>query len=191
MPELPAPEAPAGRHAAAPLPVEVRRSARRRRTVSADVRNGTVIVSIPASFTRAQEEEWVARMLRKIQGRLPSGSPTDAEDPPGALLRHARTLAERYLGGRGIPETIGWVTNQNSRWASATPARRSIRLSHKLEGMPGWVVDYVILHEMAHLIEPSHNAAFWRLLESYPDTARAKAFLDGAAFAADRGLSGR
>jgi hypothetical protein len=159
--------------------------------VSADVRNGTVIVSIPAHFTRAQEEEWVARMLRKIQGRLPSGSPADAADPADVLLRRAGGLAQRYLGGRGIPDTIGWVTNQNSRWASATPARRSIRLSHKLEGMPGWVVDYVILHEMAHLIEPSHNAVFWRLLESYPDTARAKAFLEGAAFAADHGLSGR
>ncbi len=183
--------APAGRHVAAPPPVEVRRSARRRRTVSADVRNGTVIVSIPAHFTKAQEEEWVARMLRKVQGRLAAGGPPGTGEPAGALLQRAGELARRYLDGRGIPETIGWVTNQSSRWASATPARRSIRLSHKLQGMPDWVVDYVILHEMAHLIEPSHNRVFWRLLESYPETETAKAFLAGAAFAADRGLPGR
>ncbi|MHA7262505.1 M48 metallopeptidase family protein [Arthrobacter sp. TMN-37] len=175
------PAAPAG-----PLPVEVRRSARRRRTVSADVRNGTVIVSIPASFTRAQEQEWVARMVSKLQGR---GAATDAD--PSALAQRARQLAGRYLGGRGIPDTIAWVTNQNTRWGSATPAHRSIRLSHKLQGMPGWVVDYVILHEMAHLIESSHGRAFWRLLESYPETEKAKAFLAGAAFAADHGLAGR
>ncbi|TDK23601.1 M48 family peptidase [Arthrobacter crusticola] len=175
--------------AAEPMPVEVRRSARRRRTVSADVRNGTMIVSIPASFTRAQEEEWVARMVSKLQGR--SAGTADPAAADRALAHRAADLAGRYLGGRGVPGTIGWVTNQNSRWGSATPAHRSIRLSHKLRGMPDWVVDYVILHEMAHLIEPSHNRVFWRLLESYPDTEKAKAFLAGAAFAADHGLSGR
>ena len=175
---------------AEPMPVEVRRSARRRRTVSADVRNGTMIVSIPATFTRAQEKEWVARMVLKLQGRS-AGQASDPAAADRALAQRAADLAGRYLGGRGIPATIGWVTNQNSRWGSATPVHRSIRLSHKLRGMPDWVVDYVLLHEMAHLIEPSHNRVFWRLLESYPDTEKAKAFLAGAAFAADHGLAGR
>lgn len=102
------------------------------------------------------------------------------------LMRRAELLARTYLGGRGVPSSIGWVTNQNSRWASATPAHRSIRLSRRLQGMPDHVIDYVILHEMSHLIEPSHNAVFWGLLETYPHTATAKAFLDGAAFASHR-----
>ncbi|MGZ4661034.1 MAG: M48 metallopeptidase family protein, partial [Arthrobacter sp.] len=79
--------------------------------------------------------------------------------------------------------------NQNSRWGSATPADGTIRLSEKLRAMPQWVIDYVLLHELAHLMVAGHNAAFWRLLEAYPETERAKAFLEGVSFATSRGLS--
>ncbi|WP_028279119.1 M48 family metallopeptidase [Arthrobacter sp. H5] len=168
-------------------PVEVRRSTRRRRTVSADVRNGVTVVSIPAHFTAKQEKEWVEKMVAKLQAKRTVRPPEGAEP----LRMRAEELADRFLDGRGKPQTIAWVTNQNSRWGSATPARRRIRLSHKLQGMPDWVVDYVILHEMAHLIESSHSPAFWALLSAYPRTETAKAFLEGAAFAADHGLSGR
>lgn len=173
-------------------PVEVRRSARRRRTVSADLRDGVVVVSIPAHFTAAQEREWVQRMVAKLLAKnqqLAAAPRPGAGSPEEELLRRAGTLSQQYLGGRGQPVSMTWVTNQNSRWASATPARGKIRLSHKLQGMPEWVVDYVILHEMAHLIEPSHNKTFWRLLETYPQTELAKAFLEGAAFAANHGFS--
>ena len=91
--------------------------------------------------------------------------------------------------GRARPASVRWVGNQVSRWGSATPAHGSIRLSDKLKGMPEWVVDYVLLHELAHLLEASHNARFWALLAVYPDLARAKAFLQGVAFAGSRGLA--
>jgi len=129
----------------------------------------------------------VERMVERITAKFPVPSRTDHDQPVPELLQRAERLARTYLCGKGIPSTIGWVTNQNARWASATPAQRSIRLSHKLQGMPDWVVDYVILHEMAHLIEPSHSAVFWDLLTAYPRTETAKAFLDGAAFATQRG----
>ena len=170
------------------LPVEVVRSARRRRTVSADLRDGVLRVSIPGHFSAGQEKLWVDRMVQRMSAKNPSAPRIDHDQPVPVLLERAERLARTYLGGEGIPSTIGWVTNQNTRWASATPVRRSIRLSHRLQGMPDWVVDYVILHEMAHLIEPSHNAVFWNLLTSYPQTETAKAFLEGAAFAASRGL---
>ncbi|NYD76749.1 M48 metallopeptidase family protein [Arthrobacter cupressi] len=172
-------------------PVVVRRSARRRRTVAAFWEDGTAVVAIPASFTQAQEREWVRRMLEKLrkqgerraQGagrRRPSG---DAE-----LAAHAAELSARYLGGRSVPTSVRWVGNQNSRWGSATPAEGSIRLSDKLKPMPQWVIDYVLLHELAHLLVAGHNAAFWSLLDAYPETQRAKAFLEGVAFATSRGL---
>lgn len=172
-------------------PVVVRRSARRRRTVAAFWEDGNAVVAIPASFTQAQEREWVRRMLdklrkqgeRRAQGtgrRRPSG---DAE-----LAAHAAELSAKYLGGRSVPTSVRWVSNQNSRWGSATPADGSIRLSDKLKPMPQWVIDYVLLHELAHLLVAGHNAAFWRLLEAYPETQRAKAFLEGVAFATSRGL---
>lgn len=172
------------------MPVEVRRSARRKRTVSADIRDGVIRVSLPGHFSAAQERHWVDRMVERMSAKYLVHSGDDGDDAANALLQRAQRLARQYLGGGGMPSTISWVTNQNSRWASATPAHRSIRLSHKLQGMPDWVVDYVILHEMAHLIEPSHNARFWALLTSYPHTETAKAFLDGAAFAAQRNLAG-
>lgn len=169
-----------------PYPVEVRRSARRRRTVSVDLRDGVAVVSIPASFTARQEKQWVERMIAKLHAT--SVRPAHSE---AGLSERAAELSSQFLGGRGVPASIRWVTNQNSRWGSTTPASRAIRLSHKLQGMPDWVIDYVILHEMAHLIEPSHNKTFWALLTSYPHTETAKAFLLGAAYAADHGLSGR
>ncbi|WP_411373764.1 M48 family metallopeptidase [Arthrobacter sp. MPF02] len=172
------------------VPVEVRRSARRTRTVAAFWENGTAIVAIPARFTAAQESEWVHRMLAKLQRqgerRTAPGRKRPASD--AALAEHAAHLSNRYLGGRAVPASVRWVSNQNSRWGSATPADGTIRLSDKLRPMPQWVIDYVLLHELAHLLVAGHNAAFWKLLEAYPETQRAKAFLEGVSFATSRGL---
>ena len=157
--------------------------------MSADIRDGVLRVSIPGHFSRGQERQWVERMVERMSAKY-LAQPAVDDEAASALQRRAQALARQYLDGRGVPSTIGWVTNQNTRWASATPAHRTVRLSHRLQGMPEWVVDYVILHEMAHLIEPSHSAAFWDLLTSYPSTETAKAYLDGAAFAAHRNLTG-
>ncbi|MHA7220814.1 M48 metallopeptidase family protein [Arthrobacter sp. RHLT1-20] len=183
--------------AAAPLttadgaPVEVRRSARRRRTVAAFWENGTAVVAIPASFSRTQEREWVHRMLEKLRLQGERGTRAGKRRPrsDAALAAHAAELSAKYFGGRAVPSSVRWVGNQNSRWGSATPSDGTIRLSDKLQPMPQWVIDYVLLHELAHLLVAGHNAAFWRLLEAYPETGRAKAFLAGVSFAAARGLT--
>jgi len=172
-------------------PVEVRRSARRRRTVAAFWENGTAVVAIPAHFSGAQEREWVERMLAKLRAQGTRGQKGNGRRRPGsdaALASRAAELSATYLGGRAEPVSVRWVTNQNSRWGSATPSEGTIRLSHKLQQMPQWVIDYVLLHELAHLLVAAHNAAFWRLLAAYPETERAKAFLEGVSFATARGL---
>lgn len=172
-------------------PVEVRRSARRRRTVAAFWEDGTAVVAIPAHFSGVQEREWVHRMLEKLRlqgNRGATGAGKRRARNDGELAAHAAALSARYLGGRAVPTSVRWVTNQNSRWGSATPSEGTIRLSHKLQPMPQWVIDYVLLHELAHLLVAAHNAAFWRLLEAYPETDRAKAFLEGVSFATARGL---
>jgi predicted metal-dependent hydrolase len=172
-------------------PVVVRRSARRTRTVAAFWENGTAVVAIPARFTAAQEAEWVHKMVAKLQRqgerRAASGRRRPATD--AALAAHAAQLSAQYLGGRAVPASVRWVSNQNSRWGSATPAEGTIRLSDKLRPMPQWVIDYVLLHELAHLLVAAHNAAFWKLLEAYPETERAKAFLEGVSFATGRGMA--
>ncbi|MCQ1985382.1 M48 family metallopeptidase [Arthrobacter sp. zg-Y844] len=170
------------------IPIQVRRSARRKRTVNAVFRDGVALISIPAHFSTAQEAEWVRRMVARLEER--SAGVPHPETSESELMLRAAKLSRTYLSGRARPQSVRWVSNQNSRWGSATPGRGTIRLSDKLQGMPEWVIDYVLLHELAHLLVPSHGPAFWRLLESYPQTETAKAFLSGAAFASARGLKG-
>ena len=165
--------------------VEVRRSPRRVSTVSAYRDGGRVIVLIPDQFTRAEEREWVDKMLTRLAARDGKAKRTDAE-----LTVRALRLAGRYLGDYGSdarPVSVRWVANQNGRWGSCTPADGTIRISDRIRNMPGWVVDYVLLHEISHLIVPVHNAMFWSLVNRYPKAERAQGYLEGVA--ASHGLS--
>ncbi|NJP68818.1 YgjP-like metallopeptidase domain-containing protein [Streptomyces spiramenti] len=155
-------------------PVEVRRSSRRRRTVSAYREGGRTIVLIPARMSEDEERRWVSVMMEKLAAQEQRRYLDDAE-----LAARAEQLSARHLDGRAVPRTVRWVTNQQSRWGSCTPAAGSIRLSHRLQGMPEYVLDYVLLHELAHLLVPGHGPGFWRLLEGYPHTDRARGFLEG------------
>jgi predicted metal-dependent hydrolase len=162
--------------------VEVRRSARRRRTVSAYRDGERIIVMIPGRFTRAEEAEWVARMVARLDtGTRPAARRrgTDA-----ALARRATELSDAYLDGRARPVSVRWVPTMRTRWASCTPVDRTIRLSERLREMPTWVQDYVLVHELAHLIVPGHSPDFWALVEAYPRTERARGYLDGISAAA-------
>ena len=158
--------------------VEVRRSSRRRRTVSAYRDGDKTVVLVPARFSRAEEQQWVARMLERLAARERRRRPTDA-----GLLNRAQALSARYLDGAAMPSSVRWVDNQQGRWGSCTPADGSIRLSRRLLGMPGWVLDYVIVHELAHLIVPDHGPGFWALVMSYPKAERARGYLEGVAYA--------
>jgi predicted metal-dependent hydrolase len=179
--QTPADQGAAGskRGTAAGDAVEVRRSARRRRTVSAYRQGDRTVVLIPAQMSAREEERWVKAMLARLDSRERRGKPGEAE-----LAARAKGLSDRYLAGRAAPYSVRWVTNQGARWGSCTPADASIRLSDRLRGMPDFVIDYVLLHELAHLIEPNHGAEFWRLLEPFPKLERARGFLDGFAAAA-------
>ncbi|WP_406366265.1 M48 family metallopeptidase [Streptomyces sp. NBC_01546] len=154
--------------------VEVRRSARRRRTVSAYREGDRTVVLIPARMSEAEEQRWVGVMLDKLAAQESKRTLGDAE-----LTERAERLSEQFFSGRARPRSVRWVTNQNTRWGSCTPAEGSIRLSHRLQGMPEYVVDYVLLHELAHLLVPGHGPRFWELLEAYPRTERARGYLEG------------
>jgi len=167
-----------------PPDVEVRRSRRRLRTVTAYREGDRTVVLIPARFTAAQEQEWVPRMLARLSAQDRRRRPGDAD-----LATRAAELSRRYLGGLAQPARVAWSANQNSRWGSCTPADRSIRLSTRLQGMPSWVIDYVVLHELAHLIEQGHGPRFWSLLSAYPRTERSRGFLEGFAAARQLGMS--
>jgi len=161
--------------------VEVRRSTRRRRTVSA-YRDGEVtVVLLPARMTLAEERRWVALMLERLAAKESRRRPAGGDD---VLLQRAGRLGASYFDADVRPASIRWVDNQNARWGSCTPEDRSIRLSARLQSMPAWVVDYVIVHELAHLKVPGHDAAFWALVAAYPRAERARGYLEGVVAAA-------
>lgn len=64
------------------------------------------------------------------------------------------------------------ISAAHTQWGSCT-ARGTVRLNWQLIKMPLHLVDYVVVHELAHLVEMNHSAAFWRVVESAcPDYAR-------------------
>jgi predicted metal-dependent hydrolase len=154
--------------------VEVRRSKRRRRTVSAYREGDRIVVLIPASLSRRQEAEWVETMVARVERAEARRRPSDDD-----LMRRATALSHAWLDGRAVPASVRWVDNQRTRWGSCTPVDRTIRLSSRLRDMPAWVVDYVLVHELAHLLESGHDARFWAWVDRYPQAERAKAWLDG------------
>ncbi|MGH4024529.1 MAG: M48 metallopeptidase family protein [Pseudonocardiaceae bacterium] len=167
--------------------VEVRRSARRRRSVSAFRDGDLVVVMVPATMTAAEERRWVAEMLRRLErgARRRHAPDSDAE-----LLARCHELAAAHLGGRPRPRTVRWVSPMRTRWASCTPADQSIRVSERLRDVPRWVLDYVLVHELAHLLVPGHGADFWELVRAYPRTERAIGFLQGMSAGARLGIAG-
>jgi predicted metal-dependent hydrolase len=169
--------------AASAVAVEVVRSTRRRRTISAHREGDRIVVRVPARMTRAEEAQWVERMVRRVLAGERRRLRSDDE-----LMARAGRLSARHLGGRAEPAAVRWVDNQESLWGSCTPADRTIRLSRRLVGMPDYVVDYVLLHELAHLLVPGHGPEFWALLAGYPRLERARGYLEGVA--ATAGLPG-
>lgn len=147
--------------------VEVIRSARRKKSSQARLIGNRLVVRIPAHCTQGQEDETVAHFVSLFQRR----SRAEAVD----LTQRSAVLAKKYH--LPSPSSIRWVSNQRDRWGSCTPAKGSIRLSDRMSRFPLWVIDYVIVHELAHLVVSGHGRDFWELVEVYPLTERARGFL--------------
>jgi predicted metal-dependent hydrolase len=139
-------------------PVKVVRSPRRRKTVTAYRQGETVVVLLPARMSRREEDHWVATMLERLERRAHRVVPGDLE-------------------GMVEPRSVRWVGNMRARYGSCTPDDGTIRLSDRLAPWPPWVRDYVLVHELAHLAVPDHSPAFWRLVDRYPLSERARGFL--------------
>jgi predicted metal-dependent hydrolase len=171
------------RSSGVPATVEVRRSTRRRRTVSAYRDGDTIVVLVPARLRKADEQRLVSDLVERITRREASQARSGARRGDAALMGRARELSTQYLDGRPLPSSVRWVRNMATRWGSCTMADRTIRLSHRLQPMPSWVIDYVLVHELAHLLEPGHGPRFWEWVNRYPRTERARGYLEGVAMA--------
>lgn len=149
------------------MEVEVVRSERRKKTVQARLVDGVVRVHIPASMTEDEERHWVDRMVERVMKRY--------ETDDDALAERARSLAAKL--GLPTPASIVWSDRQRVLWGSCTIATGHIRISSRLVDFPTWVLDYVIVHELAHLVEPNHSPAFWEIVGRYGRAERARGFL--------------
>ncbi|WP_165168298.1 M48 metallopeptidase family protein [Rothia uropygialis] len=161
--------------------VEIRRSARRRKTISARWEGKMIVLLVPGTMATPVARDYLERLLPKLLSER-SGARDDPRRTDAYLGERASVIARSYLDDRVKPVSIGWVTNQNTRWGSTTPATGRIRISHHLWGAPEFVVDYVIHHELCHLVEPSHNNHFKKLEAQFPYVELAKAFLEGIIF---------
>lgn len=143
------------------------RSARRKKTAQASMKNDVLEIRIPGRSTKAEEQEFVEYFRDRFE-RQRNRAAVD-------LDARAQALAKAHDLRR--PTTIEWVGNQAQRWGSCTPQHGTVRLSDRMADFPLWVIDYVIVHELAHLTEPDHGTAFWELVNRYALTERARGYL--------------
>ena len=151
-----------------PFRVNVIRSANRHKTVSSRLAGGVLEIRIPAWMSDFDEAEVVNNFCRRFEERHRCW-----EVDLGA---RARDLAARY--DLPEPRAIRWSTRQRQRWGSCSTVKGEILISHRLTEVPPWVLDYVIVHELAHLLESDHSAAFDALVARYPLTERAIGYLE-------------
>lgn len=97
------------------------------------------------------------------------------------LRREARDAVERRIAARapqlGVEPRTVTIRDQRTRWGSAS-RRGTLSFSWRLVLTPPPVLDYVVVHELAHLAVFGHAPAFWRLVEGVvPDASRARRWL--------------
>ncbi|MDQ6900226.1 MAG: M48 family metallopeptidase [Candidatus Dormibacteraeota bacterium] len=163
---------------AAEIPVRVVTSSRRRRTVSGRMVEGVLEVRVPGWMPATERQRWAERLRLRIERQRRRAKPGD-----GQLEERARELNRRYFGGRLSWTSIAFA-EQNRRWGSCSPDSGLIRVSSRLAGVPGWVRDYVLVHELAHLLVANHGPRFWELVSAYPLFERARGYLIGLDHAA-------
>jgi predicted metal-dependent hydrolase len=152
------------------MEVIVKRSARRKKTVQARMVDGNLVVMAPAALSDRELAEHVSSLKARMVQRM--GPRND-----GHLERRAEHLNQKYFDGALSWKAIGYSERQMKRFGSCTIEDETIRISFRMRETPQWVEDYVVLHELAHLLEPSHNKRFKELVGRYPLTERAIGFL--------------
>lgn len=155
------------------MEVKIIRSPDRKKTVQAKMVGDTLVVYLPLGMHREEERKLIEDMKQKLEKRK-LNKHINKDD---YLKKRFDEFNNKYFQGRLKVNSIEFVTNQERKNGSCTPANCTIRLSHKLLDMPKWVLDYVIMHEMAHLVHPDHSKAFWGKVGEFKYTERARGFL--------------
>ncbi len=158
--------------------IEIRRSKRRKRTVSATREGSVTVIHAPYRISTAELDRITSELISRLDSQEQRASSTER------LEERASYVSITYLGKDYVDDpsegiTIKWVTNQTTRWGSCSPHSRVIRITDRLQKAPDYVLDAVILHELIHLIVPNHGPDFQTLMSRYEHNERANAYLDG------------
>jgi predicted metal-dependent hydrolase len=171
----------------ADLEVRVNRSSRRQKSVAARLVEGGTVLEVTAPDGMSEDE--LAPVIDKLREQLLRRQAKAQHADDATLAQRAAELNREFFGGKLKWTSIRFVTNQQHRFGSCTPATGAIRISHRLATMPAWVRDYVLVHELAHLVEANHGPRFWKLVNRYPRTERARGYLMAIGLESEDGAS--
>lgn len=154
-----------------PPPIRIVATQRRRRTVAARLRAGVLELLVPAWMPHAERQRWAEIMSRRLQRQAERLRPSDAR-----LAARARSLNERHFDGRLRWRSIAFAEMAHL-WGSCTFTSGAIRIARRAATLPDWVLDYLLVHEMAHLEHSDHGPAFREMESHYPLSERARGYL--------------
>ncbi|MFM2233604.1 MAG: hypothetical protein RLZZ240_188 [Actinomycetota bacterium] len=130
-----------------PPNVEVRRSNKRRRTVSAAREGNKTVLNVPLRMSIAEIEQLARDLITRMNDR----------DPRAYFSESSRLT---------------------STWGICTPLEGTIKITSRLQGMPQYVLDYVLLHELVHLVVNDHGKDFDAFMKTFEKKERAEGYLD-------------
>ncbi len=156
-----------------PPNVEVRRSNKRRRTVSAAREGNKTVLNVPQKMSITEIEEIARDLINRMNERDPRAYFSDDE-----LFKRAQELSATYLFSKADPKSVAWSTRLTSTWGICTPLEGEIRITSRLQGMPQYVLDYVLLHELVHLVINDHGKDFESMMRTFEKKERAEGYLD-------------
>lgn len=157
------------------MQIKITRSDKRAKTVSARKVGDTLEIVAPAHLSDAELQPIVERLAARLDRREQRQQLDDTD-----LEQIAVRLNQQHFGGALHWKSVAWSTNQAKRYGSCTPSLQTIRISHRIAAMPRFVQEYVMMHELAHLLEANHGPRFWKLVNRYPRTERARGYLMAA-----------
>ncbi|MBN3039563.1 MAG: M48 family metallopeptidase [Candidatus Omnitrophica bacterium] len=163
--------------------VKIHRSPNRVRTVNAYLEQGILHVQAPQNIS----EQELQNIISKFKKRITKRKLRKELNKNHNLKEIAEKLNKKYFAGRLEISSIAYTTNQDKKYGVCNVSNGSILISHRLAKMPEWVRDYIIVHEMAHLIEPNHSKRFHNIVSRYPLAERSKGFLMAMGFEEDTG----
>ena len=159
-----------------------------RRTLALEItREGQVLVRAPHQATQDQiddflsaRQDWLSSRLQRVRDHLAAHPTPDAAQTQALRAKALEVLPERvrYYGARmGLQPVSLTITGAKTRFGSCS-SRGRISFSWLLMQYPREAIDYVVVHELAHLVHQNHSPAFYRLVASVlPDYRQREALL--------------